>query len=605
MKLIKIFLLTIFTLGIYTQAAAQRKNILFIVVDDLNTDQAAFGNDAVYTPTIDALSQEGIRFTNMQCSFPVCGASRSSFMTGTYPETNGVTNLSTKLRDVSPKIVTIPQYLKEIGYVTEAIGKIYDGRCIDDDYDYPTSWSTEYVKRYTYPAEYGDFYKGQYRVEYPDTYTVGPSAEKGPEGVLDDGYVDGQIALDAVRRLESYKNSDKPFFLGVGFKKPHLPFISPKKYWNMYNVDDIEIASYQKLPEGTTDIAFYPSTEFKNYDDVRAYTSDGTKNGDFTSSVTIGGQTFDKVLEEQKQKEAIMGYYAAVSYIDAQIKIVVDALEDNGLKDNTLIILTSDHGFALGDHGIWAKHNILNNSSQVPFIIIDPNRVSGVENRAVQLVDVFPTICDWLGIPMLEQMQGNSIFQTPTSTTTFPLDLAVTYYKNQGKKGYSFKRGNYRYTLWTKQTPMTDTYKEMTPFTEEFYKYDTGAPQAYEQKNIIGTSDNKDKLALKEIKEDVEKWWTAYYNNHTNESEIPDLANDYFPLKNRFTLYPNPAEDIVNIIGDFGKNTKIRIHTLAGKLVMNKTVSDLDGSYQLKISSLKKGSYLISVDGINYKIIKE
>ncbi|MCK5906509.1 MAG: sulfatase, partial [Flavobacteriales bacterium] len=405
-----ILVLFIISLSVQTSVSAQRKNVLLIVVDDLNTDQASFGNSAVHTPNIDALAQEGIQFTNTQCSWPVCGASRASFTTGTYPETNGVMNLSTELRDVSPNIVTIPQYLKEIGYTSEAVGKIYDPRCIDDAYDYPTSWSTPYNKNYTYPEEYGPFVKGQYRVPFPANYTKGPSTEKGPDGVLDDGYSDGQIALDAVNRLNNYKNSSKPFFLAVGFRKPHTPFISPKKYWDMYDINNIDISSFQALPVGTTEIAMNnDNSEIKGYDDVRLLTSDQTKGGDFTSSVTIDGQTFNKVLQENKQKELIMGYYATVSYIDAQIGIVMKALEDNGLKDNTLVIFTSDHGFTLGDNGMWAKHNILNNTSNVPFIIVDPNRGAGIEPRAVQLIDIFPTICDWLNIKDLEQFQGNSM----------------------------------------------------------------------------------------------------------------------------------------------------------------------------------------------------
>jgi len=271
MKFFKsVIIFSIISLSLQTTVSAQRKNVLFIIVDDLNTDQAKFGNTAVHTPNIDKLAEEGIQFTNAQCSWPVCGPSRASLMTGTYPETNGVMNLKTKLRVPSPDIVTIPQYLQEIGYTTEAVGKIYDPRCIDNQYDYPTSWSTPYSIDYSYPAEYGPFVKAQYRVPFPNDYKKGPLTEKGPEGVDDDGYIDGQIAIDAISRINSYKNSNKPFFLSVGFKKPHTPFIAPKKYWDMYNINDIEIAPYQKLPEGTTDIAMNnDNSEVKNYDDVK------------------------------------------------------------------------------------------------------------------------------------------------------------------------------------------------------------------------------------------------------------------------------------------------------------------------------------------------
>ncbi len=603
MKIFKIFLLSLFIISISTKVEAQKKNVLLIIVDDLNTDEAAFGNDAVITPNIDALSIQGIQFTNTQCSWPVCGPSRASFMTGTYPETNGVMNLSTELRTPSPNIVTIPQYLKEIGYTTEAVGKVYDPRCIDENYDYPTSWTSPYSIKYTYPAKYGPFVKGQYRVPFPNDYIKGPSTEKGPEGVLDDGYIDGQIAQDAINRINNFKNSNKPFFLSVGFKKPHTPFISPKKYWDLYDINNIKLAPYQTLPKGTSDLALNNNNgEIKGYDDIRLLTSDQTNKGDFTSTITINGETFSKVLQEDKQKQLILGYYSAVSYIDAQIGKVIKALEDNGLKNNTLIILTSDHGFTLGDSGMWAKHNILNNTSNVPFIIVDPSsNTPAVETRAVQLIDIFPTICDWLNIPTLEQFQGNSMLANEANTT-FPTNLAMTRFKKSGKIGYSFKRDNYRYTLWTKQSAKTDKYSTMIPEEEELYKYNSNTAQQTETENLINNESEQDKL--KEIKDEVKIWWDAYNNNHTNESKIPDLAIDDFSLKTKFKLYPNPVTDTINIYGDFSKNSKIIVYALNGKIIVDKTIENIKNSYKLDVSILKTGNYILSVEGVNYKFIK-
>ena len=585
----------------FMSSIAQQKNVLFILVDDLNTDQAAFGNTAVITPAIDALSQEGIRFDNAQCSWPVCGPSRASFMTGTYPETNGVRNLKTELRDPSPNIVTIPQYLKEIGYITEAVGKVYDPRCIDEDYDYPTSWTTPYSISYDYPEEYGPFVKGQYRV-YVAPMDKGPLTEIGPDGVLDDGYIDGQIALDAVNRIESYKNSDKPFFLSVGFKKPHTPFIAPKKYWDLYDISDIEMSDYQKLPEGTGEIAFSTSGEVKAYDDIIVLTSDGTKDGEFTSSVTVNGETFDKVMPEDTQKNSIRGYYASISYIDAQIKMIVDALESNGLKDNTLIILTSDHGFALGDNAIWGKHNILNNSSQVPFIIVDPSREAKVEDRAVQLIDIFPTICHWLDIPYLEQMQGNSVFEDENASTVFPLNLAVTHFRSKGRNGYTFKRSNYRYTLWTNNSAMTDAFEDIDIYEEELYKYTTDEPQAVERINLINDANEAEVLA--EIKVQVEKWWKAYNENHTNESEIPGLGVGDLD-NNKFNIYPNPSSQYLVIEGGFPKSTQVQIYSVNGKLMSEEKYEDLKDQLYISTETMSKGVYVIKINGVSRKFIKE
>ncbi|RUA06888.1 MAG: hypothetical protein DSY82_09035 [Flavobacteriia bacterium] len=597
----KIFYITIlFTLifNFYSHAQGNGKNVLLIIVDDLNTDEASFGNDAVITPHIDQLSQEGIRFTNVQTSYPVCGPSRASFLTGTYPETNGVINLKVQLREVSPDIVSLPQYLKHKGYITSAVGKVFDPRNVDDDHD-GISWSVQYPNpsQYTYPAEYGSFVKGQYRV------LADQSTEKGPTGVDDDGYVDGQIALDAINKLNSFKDQDKPFFLSVGFKKPHLPFIAPEKYWNLYNINNIEVTAYQQLPEGTNNIAFSTSGEFKNYLDIKAYLDgDQGKNDNFTS--TVNG--FEKVLDESKQKETILAYYAAISYIDAQIGKVVDALEKNGQKNNTIIILTSDHGFKLGDHNIWGKHNLLQNATQVPFIIIDPSRNSGVENRAVQLIDLFPSICRMLDLPLLEQFQGNSYFTDESAETTFPLGLAVSFYRHEGKKGYSFKKDRYRYTLWTKQTPMENTYDEVVAFAEELYEYPENNLHFIERKNLISDPAYQD--ILSNIKREVEKWWHAYNQNHKNHSDIDGIlaVDDYNKLDDIENIYPNPAKEIINIKGNFNKDIYLKLYNLKGKTVSEKLnyINKTD-RIELNIQNIESGIYILRINNKTFKLIVE
>ncbi len=576
--------------------SGNKKNVLLIIVDDLNTDESSYGNTNVITPNMDKLSQQGIQFTNVHCSYPVCGPSRASFLTGTYPETNGVINLKTLLRDVSPDIVTLPQYLKHKGYITSGVGKVFDPRSVDDQHD-EVSWSVPYTKpgSYTYPSEYGPFVKGQYRVK------ADQSTEKGPEGVDDDGYVDGQIALDAIDKLNDFKDRSEPFFLSVGFKKPHLPFIAPKKYWDLYNLNNIAVSDYQTLPVGTGDIAFSISGEFKGYLDIKPYLDgDQGKKDNFTS--TVNG--FQQVLDESKQKEITLAYYATVSYIDAQIGKVIDALEANGQKENTLIILTSDHGFKLGDHNIWGKHNLLQNATQIPFVLIDPSKTNGVENRAIQLIDLFPTICELVDLPMLEQFQGNSIFSNENELT-FPMNLSVSYYRSDGKKGYSFKRDNFRYTLWTKQTPMNDKYEDIEIFAEELYEYPNGDLQYIERTNLINEPAYQNKLS--EIKTEVEKWWIAYNNNHKNYSDIDGVLaiHDNHLSDKMNIIYPNPVGNQITIHGEFHKETRVKLYNLQGKLILQKIPYIIHlNAIELDVHHINSGIYILKVNNKSYKLIK-
>ncbi|MBD0405457.1 sulfatase-like hydrolase/transferase [Flammeovirga sp. EKP202] len=478
----------------------QRKNILFIMVDDLNTDLTAFGNEEVITPTFDQLSQQGIQYANAQCSYPVCGPSRASFLTGTYPERNGITNLTLKLEETAPNLTTLPQYLALNGYRTAAVGKVFDPRNVDDGHN-TTSWTDDYKdpNHYDYPEEYGDFVSGNnYRVE------AGVSYEKGPEGVGDDGYQDGQFTLEAIKVMNKFSVTEQPFFLSVGFKKPHLPFVAPQKYFDLYEGKTITLANYQKLPEGTDSIAYKAPSELLGYKDIPQTWEDIYKDA-------------EKVLNLEKQRELLTAYYACASYIDAQIGMLVDHLEAIGEKDNTLIIVSSDHGFNLGDHNMWGKHNLLQNSAQVPLIIIDPSERLKESERAVQLIDLYPTICDYAYLPKPTFLQGNSLYHNDEEERAYPLDLAVTYYKRNGKNGYSFKKGNERYTLWTsnkEMTPLNVPYSEVTAFHEEFYIYENS--QAIETINEVNNAEYSNKIAL--LKQDVEQWWNQYYA--TNEERV-------------------------------------------------------------------------------------
>ncbi|NLR91123.1 sulfatase-like hydrolase/transferase [Flammeovirga agarivorans] len=490
-----------------------KKNVVLIMIDDLNTDLFAFGNEEVITPNIDALSEQGIQYTNTQCSYPVCGPSRASLLTGTYPERNGVTNLTLQLNETAPELTTLPELLSQNGYKTAAVGKIFDPRNVDNGH-HEQAWTSDYTdpSHYTYPDEYGDFVSGnKYRVE------DGMSYEIGPENVGDDGYQDGQFTEHALELLDEFSASSQPFFLAVGYKKPHLPFVAPKKYFDLYEGKDISLAPYQKMPEGADEISYKEPTELTGYKDIPEVWEDTYLE-------------FENVLNPDKQKELVLAYYACASYIDAQIGQIVNRLEQLGEKDNTLLIITSDHGFNLGDHNMWGKHNLLRNSAQVPMIIIDPSELlpTTTTDRATQLIDLYPTVCDFTYTPKPSFLQGSSLFLGNEVTTQYPLDLSVTYYKKNSKNGYTFKRGNYKYTLWTSDkgmTPMLVPYQNVTAYHEEFYVYN--GIQDLERENQINNSAYASEIAA--IKDDVAKWWSVYFShvNAESSSNIIRINNDF------------------------------------------------------------------------------
>ncbi|ANQ52487.1 sulfatase-like hydrolase/transferase [Flammeovirga sp. MY04] len=489
----------------------QKKNVLFIVIDDMNTDLFAFGNEEVITPTIDKLSTNGIQYTNAQCSYPVCGPSRASFLTGTYPERNGVTNLTLQLSETAPDLTTLPELLSRNGYRTAAVGKVFDPRNVDGNH-HDIAWTDNYKdpNHYEYPEEYGPFVKGtSYRVE------ADMSTEIGPAHVDDDGYQDGQFADHAIEYIDHFSKVEQPFFLAVGFKKPHLPFIAPQKYHDLYNENTLTLAPFQKMPEGTDAFTYKDPTELLGYKDI-PQEWETEYNG------------FQNVLELEKQRELLRSYYACASYIDAQIGKIVTKLEEVGEAENTLIVITSDHGFNLGDHNMWGKHNLLQNASQVPLIIIDPTDILKGTDRSVQLIDLYPTICDYTNTPKPEFLQGNSLYIADYQETDYPLDLSVTYYKKSGSNGYTFKKGNDRYTMWTNDrsmSPIETSFQNITLRHEEFYTYNS--IQELETKNEINNPSYQNRI--NELRRLAEVWWNRYYGQtHQNDTENLILVNPNF-----------------------------------------------------------------------------
>jgi len=410
--------------------SAQKKNVLFIAIDDLKPVLNCYGESQIYSPNIDQLASKGVVFEKAYCQWSVCGPSRASLLSGMTPDGSGVRNLSTQLRDAVPNVVTLPQFFKNNGYISAAYGKIFDRRNVDDGHD-AISWSNTYVDpgKYTYPDKYESFVKGQYRV------TANTATECGPEGVAFDGYQDGQIYLDALSKLNAFaQDPNQPFFLAVGFKKPHIPFIAPKEYWDLYDRESIELSSFQKHAENSPDFAYY-KPEPLGYNDIpEVWTYNDIEKG-------------NGILNPDDQRRLIHGYYACVSYIDDMVGRLIARLEETGLAENTIIVLWGDHGYQLGDHNQWGKHTNLENAVQTPLIISIPDGVADRSNETVDLSDIYPTVVDLAGFEVPDYLQGQ-VLSPIVENKSIVKSCAVSEFRNGGHASYSFRTSDYRMTIW-------------------------------------------------------------------------------------------------------------------------------------------------------------
>jgi arylsulfatase A-like enzyme len=394
--------------------AAARPNILLIAVDDLKPLLGVYGQPQVRSPHIDRMAARGAVFLNAACQFPVCGPSRASLLTGLRPEATGVLDLRTKMRDVRPEVVTLPQHFKQHGYATAGIGKIFDPRCVDSRQQGDAiSWTVPYAEN---PAggstQVADGEKG---------------AVTGSPDLPDEAFVDGRIAARGIEQLREFARGPAPFFLAVGFKKPHLPFIAPKRYWDLYDRNGLALAPFQEPAADHSGYGYWNSQEIRGYDGV-------PKEGPFAPAL---------------QRELIHGYLACISWVDELVGRLVAELERLQLDRNTLIVLWGDHGFHLGDHGLWGKHTAFEEAVRAPLIVVDP-RV-GQPRRVVspvEFIDIFPTLCELAGLPRPEQLQGLSLAANLHDETRQVRRASTAIYKSRGAFGYSVRTTRYRYIEW-------------------------------------------------------------------------------------------------------------------------------------------------------------
>ncbi len=508
----------------------QRPNILFIAIDDLKPELGAYGNTLIKTPNIDRLAKQGTTFLNNYCQQAVCGPTRASILTGMRPDITKIWDLKTQIRKVSPNIVTLPQYLITQGYTTLGIGKVFDPRNVDEDND-KASWSIPYYKtdnKYYAPGT-GEPALGRYQL--PETKLIAEkyikeALQKGMKkgeantyamnlirpttesmDVPDNAYNDGANVLEAIDILAKLKMGNQPFFFAVGIAKPHLPFVAPQKYWDLYNRADMPLAPYQQKAKNAVDVAYHNAGEIRAYSDIPAIIE------------TTNQKDFGLTLPVDKQKELIHGYYAAVSYTDALVGQLLNTLDSLGLTKNTIVVLWGDHGWHLGDHNLWCKHTNFEQAAHAPLIIAAPGMTPGKTKSLTEFVDVFPTLCDLAGVPIPSNLNGKSLVPLIKNSTASVKKYSISQYprsstsvetERQGYAeanimGYSLRTERYRYTVWVKNAfRTTQPFKEDLLVGTELYDYKLDPLET-----INVANDKKYISVAKELKTDMLHYFAA------------------------------------------------------------------------------------------------
>lgn len=402
------------------QEKRKRPNVLFFAVDDLRPELGCYGVREIKSPNIDRLARQGMVFERAYVQQAVCSPSRTSLLTGARPDTTQVWDLVTHFRKAMPEVVTLPQHFRQNGYFVQGIGKIFHPG-YDDERSWSVPWQTPRAP--TYAGSHGKPGKDDDRPKQKD----GPAFESAD--VPDNFYKDGQVAELAVSALRQRANKAEPFFLAVGFAKPHLPFVAPKKYWDMYDPAKIPPAPNPVRPKDAPEFALTNSGELRNYPGIPAEGS----------------------LPPELARKLKHGYYAAVSYTDAQIGKVLDELDRQGMRQNTIVVLWGDHGWKLGEHGEWCKHSNVENDTNAPLLLSAPAmKTAGRRSRAlVEFVDIYPTLAELAGLPLPGHLEGSS-FKPLLDNPSRPWKQAAfsQYPRGQKLMGYSMRTDRYRFTVW-------------------------------------------------------------------------------------------------------------------------------------------------------------
>lgn len=427
-KVLKTFFLKIiFFLIVFASCKAQEKpNILFIAVDDLRPELNCYGQTQIISPNVDKLAAEGMSFSRAYCNQAICMPSRASLFSGYRPDTLNIFK-GRPLLEHAPGVLTLNQHFKNNGYQIGAYGKLYH-------------WNEDNLEQFGSIWSDTSRFAPKYGRNYVSLRNIKNLNEKDKSdaweciNVPDEAYIDGEIAAQAVEKIAEFKNSSNPFFLAVGFHKPHLPFNAPKKYWDLYDPGKIHFPSNYFPIENATKYTM------GGFPEVQSYTNIPNK----------------LPLKDSIALNMIHGYYACVSYTDAQIGRLINALEENGFSKNTIVVLWGDHGWKLGEHMGWGKHTAQEIDLRVPLIVSTPkSKNKGEKSDAfVELVDIYPTLCELAGLEIPPHVQGDSFFPVLQNPDIQLKEAAYSIWPHNRQSvdkcimGYSVRTNDYRYTEW-------------------------------------------------------------------------------------------------------------------------------------------------------------
>ena len=444
-------------------AAATRPNVLFIAIDDLRTSLGCYDDPVAQTPHLDRLAARGTLFRRAYCQQAVCNPSRQSLLSGRRPDSLRVwgNQQGSHFRQTAPDVVPLPEHFKQNGYFAQAIGKIYHGFEGMSD---PPSWSVPEAFAFVEKRE-------DYRLP-ANRDSDGPAQKADPSEFVDapdDAYPDGQVAAAAIAALEQRAGAQdgRPFFLAVGIRKPHLPFTAPKRYWDLYDPEKIPPLRHPEPPRGGPELALHASVETRGYRGV-------PRQGAFPAELTA---------------ELRHGYYAATSFADAQIGRVLTALERTGLERTTIVVVWGDHGFHLGEFGLWAKETNYEIATRVPLIVATPdNRRRGVRTDAlVELLDLYPTLVELCGLPPREKLEGRSFASNLGDAGRAGKAAAFSQFTRPGAMGYAVRTADQRYVEWRRR----DTGLVLA---RELYVYQGDA--LFETENLADAASHRERREL-------------------------------------------------------------------------------------------------------------
>ncbi len=393
-----------------------RPNVLFLIADDLNCDLGAYGHPLVQSPHIDRLASRGLRFDQAYCQYPLCGPSRASFMCGLYPDQTGIHQNAIRIRERLENVETMTQMFRNQGYTAARVGKIFHYNVPADignsGHDDPASWDLVINPR------------GRDKTDEDQIFSLKPGQFGGSLSWLaaegtDEQQTDGVGATEAIRLLERFAAERTPFFLAVGFYRPHTPYVAPRKYFDLYPLEQIVVPS---VPAGYLETLPKPA------------------------QATLQDKPEQVNLPKETARQALQAYYASISFMDAQVGRVLEALEKYGLADDTIVVMTSDHGYHMGEHGHFQKRSLYENGARVPLIVSVPKMTSsGQSTRAlVEMVDFYPTLAEWCHLTPPAHVAGVSFAPAVAQPATSPRDSALTQFAS----GYAVRTQRYRYVEW-------------------------------------------------------------------------------------------------------------------------------------------------------------